>query len=368
MADSCFFLSRRLAWIQCDNEFELQPQKESYRPVAQHLLTLYECAWVIVFVRYFLIPKTSRLLRRNDQQCRRCEQRIRCMQVHVEPCSSLRFAVNTARKKTDGERVDCFVTTKRQAGQGPSPQERRDGTRTLGNSNPRSHEMIFGCTFRKRVSLTSRAVRLEAAKQLPSLEIVSFVPDAHSLGTISIHPVDCELGVALRLSSLSIRLGWTCGMSRGTLACRRSLRLPKASSFLPPWRADFSCCVNGKTEKRRVSMQDVITTATWRAKTNRKSITACLYSQNLEIHVDGPLLGSVAILQSNFFLLFLFLAFLFSDLAPFFVVSKTLLCISHERKGTTVRSKECSRFGVSQFQVLIVKWMSNCQNVRVKII
>lgn len=67
--------------------------------------------------------------------------------------SSVCRQVNTARKKAGGERVDCFVTIKRQAGQGPSPQEGRDGTRTLGNSNPRSHEMIFSYTFRQTAAV-----------------------------------------------------------------------------------------------------------------------------------------------------------------------------------------------------------------------
>lgn len=54
-----------------DDEFILQPRKELYWPVAQHLLTLCNCAWArmcvcmcvceSVSVRYFLVPKASRL-------------------------------------------------------------------------------------------------------------------------------------------------------------------------------------------------------------------------------------------------------------------------------------------------------------------
>lgn len=98
--------------------------------------------------------------------------------------------------------------------------------------------------------------------------------------------------------------------------------------------------------------------------------TACLYSQTLKIHVDGPFCRVV--LQScsqTSFCFFRSCPFsFFSDLAPFFVVSKTLLCISYGRKDMAVRSKECSHFDVSQFEVLIVRWMSKCQNVSIKII
>lgn len=96
------------------------------------------------------------------------------------------------------------------------------------------------CFDRRRVSLTSRAVRSEAAKQLPGLEIASIVPDTHSLGTISMRPVGCELGVALRLSSLFVRLGRTwrkCEMPRGgpyvsaQLTITKSIILPHLSGF-----------------------------------------------------------------------------------------------------------------------------------------
>lgn len=83
---------------------------------------------------------------------------------------------------------------------------------------------------RRRVSLTSRAVRSEAAKQLPGLEIASIVPDTHSLRTISMRPVGCELGVALRLSSLSIRLT----IRQTWRKCAMPLRVGAACNYQKP--------------------------------------------------------------------------------------------------------------------------------------
>jgi len=69
------------------------------------------------------------------------KQRIRCIQVHIgadRTIPILRFTVKIREKeKAGGEKVNCFVTVKRQAEQGASPQEGRDGTLRLSNSRIR---------------------------------------------------------------------------------------------------------------------------------------------------------------------------------------------------------------------------------------
>lgn len=160
------------------------------------------------------------------------------MQVHVEPCRFSGLPSSEHREKEGGRREGrLFRYDQKTSWTGTlTSRRKRRYSNSLGNSNPRSHEMIFSYTFRQTarwVSLTSRAVRSEAAKQLPDLEIESVVQDAHSLGSISIRPVGCELGVALRLSSLSIRLGWTCGMPRGGPCVSTQLTITE-SIILPP--------------------------------------------------------------------------------------------------------------------------------------
>jgi len=102
-------------------------RKESYRLVAQHLLTRASaCVGESVYVRHFLVLKASRLPRactRTGRMARWQSHRLvasttNSMQVHTREQPGLRCRA-TWIHHVGSERIDCFVTTSRQTSQGP---------------------------------------------------------------------------------------------------------------------------------------------------------------------------------------------------------------------------------------------------------
>lgn len=96
-----FLLSCHEGLSEFSDKFIPQSRKELYRPVTQHLLTLYESAWVVViFVKYFLILKTSQFP--FYEQCD--DQRCRCCKITNLHTGAYRYANSSIRCEHSRER------------------------------------------------------------------------------------------------------------------------------------------------------------------------------------------------------------------------------------------------------------------------
>lgn len=241
-----------------DDEFILEPRKELYWPVAQHLLTLCNRAWArmcvcmcvceSVSVRYFLVPKASRLppsanhAMNERSRCHRREQWIRWMQVHrvhvhVGPIHQQNFG-----RRREGE--SSIVSLQ--------PQETRDSKKgeTVLELSLNPPESWSRNDIQPKVSTSRASVVNLPRSSFGSGEIIvrsrnSKRRPGRPLPKDYINAVSVSRRLRIgRCSLFPCRFEQTCGMPRGFSRLENVKKKTIASR-----RTEFSCSASEKMER-----------------------------------------------------------------------------------------------------------------------